>query len=69
MAKFNIEIEVDDELIAEGYEYSPEDIGEIMKELIMMECDRTTTKWFKTRKGNFKSKGQVTRILKKIQNG
>ena len=67
--KFNIEIEVDDDLIEIAYTHSPEDVGEIMKDLIMIECNRVTDKWFKTKKGNFKSKGQVTRVLNNLKDG
>jgi hypothetical protein len=66
MAKYKIEIEIDDELIKDSYRYAPEDVGEIMKDLFMIECNRKTDFWFKTKKGEFKSKGQVTRILNKI---
>ena len=69
MAKYKIEIEIDDKLIQDSYRCASEDVGEILQDLFMMECNKQIEFWFNTKRGKFKSKGQVTRILNEIKNG
>ena len=67
MAKYKIEIEIEDEVIRDAYRYEPTHVGEIMNEFFSGAISKELEKQFKTKKGKFKSKGQVTRILNKLR--